>query len=44
MTHFKAPYQSTLVLFSGTEQVWFSVGETRKERIFGQLNAVTDES
>ncbi|MBB3189845.1 thioredoxin domain-containing protein [Halomonas cerina] len=44
VTHFKAPYQSTLVLFSGTEQVWFSVGETRKQRIFGQLNAVTDES
>ncbi|MBB3061320.1 thioredoxin family protein [Microbulbifer rhizosphaerae] len=43
VTHFKAPHQSTLVLFSGTEQVWLSVGETRKERIFSQLEAVTDE-
>jgi thiol-disulfide isomerase/thioredoxin len=44
VTHFKAPHQSTLVLFSGTEQVWFAVGETRKEKIFSQLNAVTDGS
>lgn len=41
VTHFKVPHQSTLVLFSGTEQVWFAVGETREEVIFGQLNAVT---
>lgn len=41
VTYFKAPYQSTLVLFSGTEQVWFAVGETREEVIFSQLNAVT---
>lgn len=39
VTHFKAPRQSTLILFKGTEQVWFSVAETRKEQIFTALDA-----
>lgn len=35
--HFKAPRQSTLLLFKGEERVWFSVAETRKKVIFEQL-------
>jgi thioredoxin 1 len=31
--HFKAPRQSTLLLYRGTEQKWFSVAETRAEEI-----------
>ncbi len=38
VTHFRAPRQSTLILFEGTEQVWFSVAETRRDRIFNALN------
>jgi len=34
---FRAPRQSTLLLFKGDEQVWFSVAETREEVIYGQL-------
>lgn len=40
VTYFKAPQQSTLILFSGEERVWFSVAETRQEEIFEQLEAV----
>ena len=36
--HFKAPRQSTLVLFAGEEQVWFSVAETRLDVIGKQLD------
>ncbi len=32
--HFKAPRQSTLVVYKGTEQRWFAVAETRQEVIF----------
>lgn len=39
VTYFKAPRQSTLILYSGKEQVWFSVAETRKEKIVEALNA-----
>ncbi|MDO3385848.1 thioredoxin family protein [Gilvimarinus sp. SDUM040013] len=39
--HFKAPRQSTLILFSGGKQVWFSVAETREEKIFEALNQAT---
>lgn len=39
VTHFRAPRQSTLILFEGTEQLWFSVAETRKEQIFNALDA-----
>ena len=31
--HFRAPRQSTLILYRGTEQIWFSVAETRTEVI-----------
>jgi thiol-disulfide isomerase/thioredoxin len=32
--YFKAPRQSTLILYKGTEQVWFAVAETREEVLF----------
>ena len=35
--HFGAPSQSTLVLFRGEERVWFSVGETDENEIYGQI-------
>lgn len=35
--HFKAPRQSTLLLFDGSEQVWFSVAETREDKIFAAI-------
>ncbi|MDT8399539.1 MAG: thioredoxin family protein [Pseudomonadales bacterium] len=38
VTHFRAPRQSTLLLFSGQNQIWFSVAETRKEKIYEALN------
>ena len=34
---FRAPRQSTLALYRGEDQVWFSVAETREEVIFEQL-------
>lgn len=41
VTHFKAPRQSTLVLFNKGEKVWFSVAETREAKIFDALNQAT---
>ncbi|WP_275288864.1 thioredoxin family protein [Halomonas elongata] len=41
--HFKAPRQSTLILYKGTNQVWFSVAETRQEKIFEALDNVKVE-
>ena len=38
VAHFKAPRQSTLVLFKGRQQVWFSVAETRRAPIFDAIN------
>jgi hypothetical protein len=38
VTHFKAPRQSTLLLFRGKEQVWFSVAETREAEIFAAID------
>lgn len=35
---FRAPRQSTLILYRGTEQLWFSIAETRQEKIFAALN------
>jgi thioredoxin 1 len=35
---FRAPRQSTLILYRGTERVWFSVAETSPEVIFAELN------
>lgn len=40
VTHFNAPRQSTLILFSGEERVWFSVAETRREKIFEALDSI----
>jgi thioredoxin 1 len=34
VSHFRAPRQSTLLLYKGKEQVWFSVAETNKDKIF----------
>ena len=34
---FRAPRQSTLVLYRGDEQIWFSVAETREDVIYQQL-------
>lgn len=36
--HFKAPRQSTFILYVGGEQTWFSVAETRYDAIAEQLN------
>ena len=39
--YFKAPRQSSLYLFKGKDQVWFSVAETREQKIFSALNSVS---
>ena len=39
--HFGAPSQSTLILFRGAERVWFSVGETGEDKIYGQIAAAS---
>lgn len=36
--HFKAPRQSTLILYRGEERLWFSVAETDRDRIFSVLS------
>ena len=36
--HFKAPRQSTLLLYRGTDQLWFSVAETRVDEIFKAID------
>jgi len=36
--HFRAPRQSTLLLYTGETQFWFSVAETRPEIITAELN------
>ena len=38
--HFRAPRQSTLLLYRGDEQLWFSVAETRAEKVFEAIDAV----
>ncbi len=40
VSYFKAPRQSTLLLFNKGERVWFSVAETRKRVIFDALDAI----
>ncbi|MDQ5910451.1 MAG: hypothetical protein QG599_2547 [Pseudomonadota bacterium] len=35
---FRAPRQSTLLLYRGEEQLWFSVAETGQEAIFAAIN------
>ena len=42
VTRFEAPRQSTLILYRGEERLWFSVAETRRDRIFDQLLAAVD--
>jgi thioredoxin 1 len=37
VTRFAAPRQSTLILYRGTERVWFSVAETRPQVVFDEL-------
>ncbi|MFU8814790.1 MAG: thioredoxin family protein, partial [Pseudomonadales bacterium] len=34
----RAPRQSTLFLYKGSEQLWFSVAETREEVVFAAIN------
>ena len=36
--HFRAPRQSTLLLYAGETQFWFSVAETRAEIIAAELD------
>jgi len=38
VTHFRAPRQSTLILYLGEEQIWFSIAETRGEVIAAALD------
>ena len=38
VSHFRAPRQSTLLIYKGTEQLWFSVAQTNKEKIYTALN------
>ncbi len=40
--HFKAPRQSTFILFKGEEQVWFAVAETRGEEVFKNILAAAE--
>lgn len=35
--HFKAPRQSTFILFRGDEQLWFAVAEVREAVVFDRL-------
>jgi hypothetical protein len=41
VTLFRAPRQSTLILYRGDEQLWYSVAETRSEVIVQALNEGT---
>lgn len=36
---FRAPRQSTLLLYRGKEQLWFSVAETRADKVFAIIDA-----
>lgn len=38
VNHFKAPRQSTLILYHGEDKLWFSVAETDRERLFDKLD------
>ncbi len=46
--HFRAPRQSTLLLYRGEEQVWFSVAETRadviRQNIFDSVKACSENA
>lgn len=43
VTHFKAPRQSTLILFRGREQVWFAVAETDSGVIAAAIDSAAAE-
>jgi thioredoxin 1 len=36
--HFRAPRQSTLILFRGSKQLWFGVAETRENMLFEMID------
>ena len=36
--HFRAPRQSTILLYAGAEQFWYSVAETRPEVIAAEID------
>lgn len=40
--HFRAPRQSTLLLYRGEQQFWYSVAETRPEVIAAEINKAFD--
>lgn len=40
--HFRAPRQSTLLIYKGEEQFWYSVAETRYKEIAEQLDSAID--
>lgn len=37
--HFRAPRQSTLLLYRGEQQLWFSVAETNADKLFQTLDS-----
>lgn len=39
--HFRAPRQSTFLLYQGEKQLWFSVAETNADKIFQALDSAT---
>ena len=39
--HFRAPRQSTLILFRGSTQLWFGVAETRESKLFEAIDGAT---
>ncbi|MEX0600049.1 MAG: thioredoxin family protein [Rhodothermales bacterium] len=41
---FRAPRQSTLILYRGEEQVWFNVAETSRDVIFAALNEAAEST
>jgi len=41
---FSAPRQSTLILYHGEEQIWFSVAETSREAIFAQIDEALERA
>ena len=44
VSHFRAPRQSTLLLYVGDKQYWYSVAETRYEVIASELNKAISAS
>ena len=44
VAHFRAPRQSTLILYRGEQRVWFSVAETRYDIIANALDEALSET